>query len=89
MRLLAFVTDSQAIRRILTRIGEPTEAPVPKPARGPPDWDLEAEPVLDWQGQISRAGVRVRSADQLVGCEGTEVGLALCPRIVFLPAKPS
>ena len=53
MRLVAFVTESEAIQRILTHIGEPTQAPVPKPARGPPDWALEPEPGLGWEAQIS------------------------------------
>ena len=53
MRLLAFVTEGATIQRILTHIGEPTQAPVAKPARGPPAWDLEPEPGMDWEGQIS------------------------------------
>ncbi len=53
MRLVAFVTEGTAIRRILTHIGEPTQAPAAKPARGPPDWDLDPEPGLDWEGQIA------------------------------------
>jgi hypothetical protein len=42
-----------AVERILIHIGEPTEAPAPKPARGPPEWNLESEPGLDWEGQIA------------------------------------
>ena len=53
MRLLAFVTEGAIIRRILTQIGEPTQAPMAKPPRGPPDWDPEPEPGTDWEGQIS------------------------------------
>ena len=53
MRLLAFVTEGATIRRILVQVGEPTQAPVPKPAREAADWDLEPEPGLDWEEEIS------------------------------------
>ena len=52
MRLVAFVTEGATLPRLLVHVGEPTQAPVPKPARGPPDWDLEPEPGLDWEGPI-------------------------------------
>ncbi len=37
MQIIAFVTDSASIRRILTHLGEPTEPPPLSPARGPPE----------------------------------------------------
>jgi len=52
MRLLAFVTDGASIDRILTHIGESTQAPTAKPARGPPDWGQEPESEMDWEGQV-------------------------------------
>ena len=52
MRLLAFVTEGATIQRILTHIGEPAQAPMAKPARGPPYWDQEPEPGMDWEGQM-------------------------------------
>jgi hypothetical protein len=36
MRLVALVTATQSIARILQHLGEPTEPPVRAPARGPP-----------------------------------------------------
>jgi hypothetical protein len=38
MRLVALVTDPKSTQRFLRRLGEPTEAPVREPARGPPYW---------------------------------------------------
>jgi hypothetical protein len=38
MRLVALVTEPKSIRRLLRGLGEPTEAPVREPARGPPYW---------------------------------------------------
>jgi hypothetical protein len=39
MRIIAFVTETASVTRILQHIGEPTKAPVLSPARGPPAWD--------------------------------------------------
>jgi hypothetical protein len=36
MKIKAFLTSPQSLRRLLTRLGEPTEAPRRAPARGPP-----------------------------------------------------
>jgi hypothetical protein len=50
MRLIAFVTEAEPVRRILTHLGEPTTPPPISPARSPPlgetfDWDQA--PALD------------------------------------------
>ena len=49
MRIIAFVTDTASVARILEHIGEPTRAPVLSPARGPPTWDegFDQTPVFD------------------------------------------
>jgi hypothetical protein len=39
MRLIAFLTDSASITRILEHLGEPTRPPPVSPARGPPGWE--------------------------------------------------
>jgi len=46
-----FVTDGVSVRRILEHIGEPAQPPPVAPARGPPAWEEEAEPLLDPPGQ--------------------------------------
>jgi hypothetical protein len=39
IRLIAFITESEPIRKILKALGEPLEPPSLAPARGPPtDW---------------------------------------------------
>jgi hypothetical protein len=39
IRLIAFITQPEPIRKILTHLGEPLEPPPVSPARGPPtDW---------------------------------------------------
>jgi len=45
MRIIAFVTDGVSVRRILNHIGEPAQPPRIAPARGPPAWEAEAEPL--------------------------------------------
>ena len=42
MRLLAMVTEPKSIARYLRSLGEPTSAPEPQPARGPPYWKSRA-----------------------------------------------
>jgi hypothetical protein len=37
-RLIAFVTDSPSITRILDHLGKPPRPPPLSPARGPPGW---------------------------------------------------
>ena len=39
MRIIAFITHSADIRRILDHIGVESEPPHIAPARGPPQWD--------------------------------------------------
>ena len=41
MRIIAFVLDRDVIGRILSHIGEPTEAPAILPARSPPQGELD------------------------------------------------
>jgi hypothetical protein len=49
MRIVAFITETAPIGRILTHIGEPAEPPRISPARGPPAWeDPPIEAVPDW-----------------------------------------
>jgi hypothetical protein len=36
MKLKAFLTSPTSLRRLLSRLGEPTEPPTRAPARGPP-----------------------------------------------------
>ena len=49
MRLIAFVTDSASITRILEHLGEPTRPPPVSPARAPPGWEgmLDLTSVYD------------------------------------------
>lgn len=39
MRIIAFIDDGEAIRKILQHLGEPTTPPPLAPARGPPLWE--------------------------------------------------
>ena len=49
MRIVAFITETAPIERILTHIGEPAEPPRISPARGPPGWDdPPVEALPDW-----------------------------------------
>ena len=43
MRIIAFVTDPLPVKTILAHLGEPTTAPEPARARGPPLWDQTPE----------------------------------------------
>ncbi len=45
MRIIAVLTDGDAIRDILTHLGEPTSPPRMMSARGPPLWDRVDAPV--------------------------------------------
>jgi hypothetical protein len=49
MRILAFVTDTASVTRILQHLGEPTQPPPVSPARGPPEWggSLDPRPGFD------------------------------------------
>jgi hypothetical protein len=42
MKLKAFLSSPQSLRRLLTRLGEPTEEPRRAPARGPPYFATQA-----------------------------------------------
>ena len=49
MRIIAFITETAPMRRILNHIGEPAEPPRIAPARGPPAWeDPPADALPDW-----------------------------------------
>jgi hypothetical protein len=39
MRIVAFLTETAPVQRILNHIGEPAQPPPIGPARGPPAWD--------------------------------------------------
>ncbi len=45
MRIIAFITDGVSVGRILEHIGEPAQPPRIEPARGPPAWEEQAEPL--------------------------------------------
>lgn len=60
LRIVALITDTAPIERILTHIGEPAEPPRISPARGPPAWDdppIEAVPDWDALAQPSPESV--------------------------------
>jgi hypothetical protein len=40
MRIIAFITETVAVRDILVRLGEATWPPRLMPARGPPLWEM-------------------------------------------------
>jgi len=49
MRIVAFITETAPVRRILLAIGEPANPPRISPARGPPAWDDPlVEAIPDW-----------------------------------------
>jgi hypothetical protein len=48
MRIVPFITDATPIEHILTYIGEPAHPPAIAPARGPPAWHDDPEPMPDW-----------------------------------------
>jgi hypothetical protein len=49
-RIIASITETAPVGRILTHIGELTEPPRISPARGPPTWDdPPVEAVPDWE----------------------------------------
>ena len=49
MRILAFVTDTASVTRILQHLGEPVQPPPVSPARGPPEWaaPFDQSPAFD------------------------------------------
>ena len=50
MRIVAFITETTPVQRILNHIGEPAQPPPIAPARGPPAWDdALADAVPDWE----------------------------------------
>ena len=64
MRIIAFITDTGTVRKILGHLGESTQPPTIAPARGPPlweaamaseladkntEWDSSAQPVPEFE----------------------------------------
>jgi hypothetical protein len=49
MRIIAFVTDTASVTRVLQHLGEPTQPPPVSPARGPPEWEapFDQSPAFD------------------------------------------
>ena len=56
MRLIAFITEREPIKQILSHIGEPTEPPKISEARGPPDYD-EVDQRLEYELTESETAV--------------------------------
>ena len=48
MQIIAFIRNQDSIRAILEAIGEPTQPPVLKPPRGPPDYNSENDQFCDY-----------------------------------------
>ena len=72
MRIVAFITDTAPMRRILSRVGKPAEPPRIIPVRGPPPWDtpaIEAVPDRDALAQPQPDYV----FDQQVRCQPSPV----------------
>jgi hypothetical protein len=57
MRILAFVTAGETVRRILEHVGEPTDPPALAPSRAPPQgefvWDQGGEDEFDQRTEFS------------------------------------
>ena len=64
MRIIAFITDTGTVRKILDHLGASTQPPRIAPARGPPlweaamaqeqvgndlEWDMSAQPVPEFE----------------------------------------
>lgn len=47
MRIIAFIDEGEAIRKILQHLGEPIEPPKLAPARGPPLWEAAGQGHAD------------------------------------------
>ncbi len=45
VEIISFITEAPTVRAILTRIGEPSEAPPISPRRGPPEWEMLDQPA--------------------------------------------
>ena len=43
MKIIAFIDEGEAIREILTYVGEPVDPPLIAPARGPPLWETAGD----------------------------------------------
>jgi hypothetical protein len=75
IRLIAFITEPGAIRKILTHLGEPLEPPLVSPARGPPtDWGELVQVHFrpgDFSG-VTRRAARHRHPQPLMAFHATE-----------------
>ncbi len=47
MRIIAFIDEGEAIRKILQHLGEPIAPPKLAPARGPPLWEAAGQGDAD------------------------------------------
>ena len=68
MRIIAFITDTGTVRKILDHLGESTLPPRIAPARGPPLWDLSmaSEHVYDPEWDMSAQPEPVFEFDQSI-----------------------
>ena len=78
MRLIAFITESIQIRKILDHIGADSEPPHIPPTRGPPLWDdcsdaqtdegvhIEPDWATDWDGAAQPASDVEIEVDQRI-----------------------
>ena len=55
MEIIAFITETAAMRAILESVNEPSQPPVIAAARGPPVWDEVAGNTPDWD-QLAQPG---------------------------------
>ncbi len=55
MRIIAFITESDAITKILTHLGEPTTAPTLRPARAPPLSEADVDQRIFFEEQYVEA----------------------------------
>ena len=52
MRIIAFIDDGEAIRKILQHLGEPIAPPKLAPKRGPPLWEAAGQGDADPSAQL-------------------------------------
>jgi len=56
MRIIAFITETAAVRGILEHIGEPPDPPRVASARGPPEWYEDTGVVQNWDDESATQG---------------------------------
>jgi hypothetical protein len=53
-RIIAFLTDTASITRILQPLGKPTRPPPVSPARGSPEWEeFDPSPAFEFDQPLS------------------------------------